>query len=86
MYRGAEDTGPVHTASTLGWVGILILVFVLVLILGQQLAQKFFCIFRDHDTMESGTHFVGGGSNITWAIPGTRIILQTVWKLFQTKQ
>jgi hypothetical protein len=80
---GTEDTGPIHTAYTWEWVGILILVVVL----GQQLAQKFFNIFREHDTFESGTHFVGGGgSNITWAFPGMRISVQTVWKLSQTKQ
>jgi hypothetical protein len=37
-------------------------------------------------TMESETHFVGGGGNITWAFLGTGISLQTVSKLFLTKQ
>jgi hypothetical protein len=37
-------------------------------------------------TMESETHFVGGGGNITGAFLGTGMSLQTVSKLFLTKQ
>ena len=59
---GTEDTKPVHTTYIWVLVGILMMIVALVPILGHRLAQKGFDLFREHNTMESGTHFVGGGA------------------------